>query len=121
MNRDVIEQRREVRFENAHDDKVPDQRANQIRTNQTPTPSDAIQLQLLEMMKQMQSEITELKKNKTTGGTFSGSNKPPFVAKYCWSHGACGHTSKECTKKKDGHNDDATFKDKKGGRTWRCA
>ena len=37
--------------------------------------------------------------------------------KYCWSHGACAHTSSECRSKKPGHRDDATFRDKKGGCT----
>ena len=123
MNRDIVKQQRGIQFEEAPNDKATEQKANQIKYNQTPTQSDAIQLQLLEMMKQMQAEITDLKK-KSTGGaaeTSTRSTKPPFVAKYCWSHGSCGHTSKDCTKRKDGHNEEATFKDKKGGRTWRCA
>jgi len=29
--------------------------------------------------------------------------------KYCWTHGSCAHTSKECNCKAEGYKDDATF------------
>ena len=35
--------------------------------------------------------------------------------KYCYSHGLCNHTSKKCRNKKEGHNDDATLKNRMGG------
>ena len=39
--------------------------------------------------------------------------------KYCWTHGfypnGNGHTSRECNYKKNGHQEDATFVDMKGG------
>ena len=39
--------------------------------------------------------------------------------KYCWSHGASKtHASHQCIKKKEGHKDDATFADTKGGSTF---
>ena len=38
----------------------------------------------------------------------------------CWAHGACSHISKNCKFKMEGHQDDATFKDRKGGSTYRC-
>ena len=37
---------------------------------------------------------------------------------YCWSHGVTKnlqHTSQTCARKKEGHQDDATFHDRKGG------
>lgn len=113
LNRDIEDQRASAfQQHRAVPEEIAEQQANVIKFNQTPTPSDAIHLQLLDMMQKMQQEIAELKKDKPS--------KSPFVPKYCWSHGSCGHSSKECTKKKEGHKDDATFKDKKGGRTWRC-
>ena len=39
---------------------------------------------------------------------------------YCWSCGAWNHCSKDCQRKKEGHQDDATFEDKKGGSTYYC-
>jgi len=35
--------------------------------------------------------------------------------KYCWTHGLCNHISKECKNKREGHKDDATFKNRMGG------
>ena len=42
------------------------------------------------------------------------------TSKYCWSHGACAHTSNQCRNPKLGHKWDATFADKKGGCTHFC-
>lgn len=37
------------------------------------------------------------------------------VNKYCWTHGACSHTSAECTRPGKGHQKKATFKNKMNG------
>ena len=39
---------------------------------------------------------------------------------YCWTHGACNHTSKICTERAQGHKEDATFSNMLGGSTKRC-
>ena len=77
---------------------------------------------LLEQMKQMQETMMQMQQQLK--------DKPPpknrrqitrrNVSKYCWSHGACSHTSATCNNKKDGHKNDATFEDKKGGSTYYC-
>eukprot|EP00957_Ditylum_brightwellii_P176384 13431610-Ditylum_brightwellii.AAC.1 len=36
---------------------------------------------------------------------------------YCWTYGKCNHPSNLCQGKMMGHQDDATFQDKKGGNT----
>lgn len=36
-------------------------------------------------------------------------------SKYCWSHGLCNHFSKDCRSKKDGHKDEATYKNRMNG------
>ena len=36
-------------------------------------------------------------------------------SKYCWSHGLCNHTSKECKGKKDGHKEEATCSNRMNG------
>jgi len=62
-------------------------------------------------------------KSKGTGATPSrlarvtGANVV-FPANYCWTHGhwvSKGHISETCTKKAEGHNNDATAADTKGG------
>ena len=35
--------------------------------------------------------------------------------KYCWTHGACNHWGRDCRTKAEGHDDTATFQDRKGG------
>ena len=39
---------------------------------------------------------------------------------YCWSHGACAHSSSECNNKSVGHQPTATFTNMQGGSTNRC-
>lgn len=46
---------------------------------------------------------------------------PPSAPKpksYCWTHGACRHTSDTCNTKAPGHRDEATFTNKLGGYTY---
>ena len=37
--------------------------------------------------------------------------------RYCWTHGACGHTGEECRTRADGHQAAATFRNRMGGST----
>ena len=69
------------------------------------------------MKKQEQalSEITKQTKNNNDGGSGSGYRKRKNISKYCWSHGACAHSSADCNNKKSGHKDEATFANKMGG------
>ena len=43
-----------------------------------------------------------------------------FYGRYCHSCGACDHWGNKCLWKKPGHQNKATFKDKKGGCTDNC-
>jgi hypothetical protein len=36
---------------------------------------------------------------------------------YCWTHGPCGHESKQCVERAEGHKEEATFKNRMGGRS----
>ena len=40
--------------------------------------------------------------------------------KYCWTHGGCNHTSSECNARANGHKENATFDDRKGGSNAFC-
>ena len=42
------------------------------------------------------------------------------ISRYCWTHGACAHDSKNCRNKADGHRNNATFQNKLGGSTRFC-
>ena len=51
------------------------------------------------------------------GGSY---RKRRNISKYCWSHGACAHTSRECKNKRSGHKENATFSNKLGGNMRFC-
>jgi hypothetical protein len=48
-------------------------------------------------------------RNRTT------TNRSPRA--YCWTHGSCAHSSKDCRSPKEGHQPNATFHNKMGGST----
>jgi len=59
--------------------------------------------------------------NTTTTQTQSRRPRNQFKnQKYCWTHGACNHTSKSCEQRAQGHKEDATFSNMLGGSTKRC-
>ena len=45
--------------------------------------------------------------------------KPECTLKYCWTHGSCGHSGKDCRKswRARGHIESATFANRQGGST----
>ena len=47
------------------------------------------------------------------GSGGGGGGRPPIG--YCWTHGACHHTSHECKGKKINHDNNATFSNQLGG------
>ena len=42
------------------------------------------------------------------------------LKRYCWSCGCCPHWGRFCGKKKNGHKDEATFKNRMGGSNEKC-
>ena len=54
------------------------------------------------------------------GGSSTGVTRQRNTSIYCWTHGGCGHTSATCLSKQNGHQNNATFTDKKGGSTRNC-
>ena len=88
------------------------------------------QMEMLKLLRSMQNEINTLKQgnNSNSSKTTSNRNKgkkqktpdnPSFTRRvttsYCWTHGGCAHDSASCTARAQGHKDNATFDDKKGG------
>ena len=84
-----------------------------IATETSHTQTELLQ-KMLEMMQQLQCQIaaSTVQQPSTTSRTTRTRRN---TSKYCWSHGACAHSGFECTNKKPGHVDDATFTDRKGG------
>jgi hypothetical protein len=55
--------------------------------------------------------------NNTAHTTSNGGRRTPGPRQYCWSHGACAHSSSECNSPHDGHQTTATFQTMQGGST----
>jgi hypothetical protein len=53
-------------------------------------------------------------------GRGRGAYRARNTTMYCWTHGACGHTSNTCMYKTTGHQDTATFQNTQGGSTQNC-
>jgi hypothetical protein len=54
----------------------------------------------------------------------AGRNGPRAPAggnyKYCWTHGNCSHSGKDCETPAEGHTNEATYSNMQGGSTARC-
>ena len=87
----------------------------------TPSANSATNADLLQLIVQLQNQLLT---SKQPPAAPTNPPKRTFVRnntdKYCWSHGACGHTGAQCRNKKLGHKDEATFADKLGGSTFLC-
>jgi len=66
------------------------------------------------------STVTNTRTPNDTTITKPLSTQPEQNQRYCWSHGACNHTSKACTQRATGHKEEATFTNMLGGSTKRC-
>ena len=88
------------------------------------------QMEMLKLLRSMQTEINNLKQgndkysskptsNRSKGKKTKTPDNPSFTRRvtttYCWTHGGCAHDSASCTARAQGHKDNATFDDKKGG------
>ena len=71
--------------------------------------------QMMEKMKELQSQI-QPGRQKTPGE----GKRQPKKKQYCWSHGSCAHSGKDCRMKREGHKDEATFTNLLGGSTKNC-
>ena len=94
----------------------------QMQHSANSVTSDKMMEKLLKSFQELQLKVDTMCKNTTEN---KNNNKLPTInprtgqpyKRYCWTHGCCAHWSRQCPAKKRGHQDDATFKDRKGGST----
>ena len=103
------------------------------------TSSDAIQLQMIQLLQQTQQDMKTCLIATTNQHNNTSSPAPPtpqpkryrktpdnctffrrLTEKYCWTHGGCNHFGKDCKTKAPGHKDDATLENKMGGSKAYC-
>ena len=82
-------------------------------------------VQMMEQMSTMQQKLSSQQSVSSSNSTLSSNTSRRRRTRgttdsYCWSHGACAHTSSQCNSKKAGHQDTATFSNKLGGSTAFC-
>ena len=90
------------------------------------TPYATVQQETLKVLQDLQQQLKSLtnevkdkdkthkkKINKKTPD--DASFRRPDTSKYCWTHGACGHNSNECSRRAPGHKSEATTDNKLGG------
>ena len=77
---------------------------------------------LLQTINDLKREVLTLKSTPTTTTTNKDIN-PRTGRKwrrYCWTHGCCTHHGKDCKNKAEGHDDNATFRNRLGGSNKNC-
>ena len=78
------------------------------------TQQTVLMEQMLQMMQLMQQQMQQSSSSQSNNKSNKIRTK---TDKYCWTHGGCAHTSKNCRNKKPGHQDDAMFENRMGGST----
>ena len=78
------------------------------------TQQTVLMEQMLQMMQLMQQQMQQSSSSRNNNNSNKIRTK---TDKYCWTHGGCAHTSKNCRNKKPGHQDDATFENRMGDST----
>ena len=100
-----------------------------IQDHQANATSNNFNQEFLSTLQALQLQIQNLNssngggnRNRNGGGNNgrSTSRRRRNVSKYCWTNGACSHTSSECNNKAPGHKNEAIFENKLGGSTNYC-
>ena len=74
---------------------------------------------MISTIQELKKEIASLKATKNVDPTINPKTGKPW-RRYCWTHGCCPHSSKNCPNKAPGHKDNATFKNRQGGSNENC-
>ena len=81
--------------------------------------------EFMQLLTSLQAKVEALSNpGNTTPYSQTNTNINPVTKReykrYCWSCGCCPHWGRSCGKKKTGHKDDATFKNRMGGSNEKC-
>ena len=93
------------------------------------TTNDSIQLEILHILKELSRTIKKNQGNNHNEGQGYRRKTPKEssklrtnISKYCWTHGACAHSSADypIRLRAKGHKTEASFQDKMNGSLARC-
>ena len=97
-----------------------------------------VQLEMLKLLRELKMDLSAQRAASASGSGGGGNDdtsarkrkprKTPDDATfprsittfYCWTHGGCNHTSKDCKRRAPGHKIDATFDNRMGGSCAYC-
>lgn len=107
---------------------IQEQERQQLTANLASTFQDAFALQANSSNTDVAASLAEIlrrlqqleSRNTDTTTPNNETRRNPRIRRftgYCWTHGACNHTSAECRNKADGHKDEATKDNRMGGST----
>ena len=77
---------------------------------------------MISTIQELKNEIASLKansNNKNIDPNINPKTGKPW-RRYCWTHGCCTHSSRNCPNKAPGHKNNATFKNRQGGSNENC-
>ena len=74
---------------------------------------------MISTIQDLKKEIANLKASKPTNPDVNPKTGKPWK-RYCWTHGCCPHSSRNCPNKAAGHIDNVTFKNRQGGSNKNC-
>ena len=92
---------------------VPTMEANNLKSQDTNAA-------LLELIQKLTKKVEQLTSQPAAPNSSINPKTGKPLKRYCWSCGCCDHWGRNCTNKKPGHQDGATFKDRKGGSNKDC-
>ena len=117
--------------EDTVEDETPHHHSIQRAANLA-SSSDSIQLEMLRLLKELAMDMKHNRSVPTHDRKSKGTNRDPRktpkeggkfrknISKYCWTHGACAHSSSECPEPAKGHKVTASFQNKMDGSLARC-
>ena len=109
---------------------LPPQQNQMFAATPYPSPMQNLQNDLAAIKAQLQGltltntpNLSCLQVPKNQNGNQNGDINPktgrPYQ-RYCWSCGCCPHWGRNCPRKKKGHHDEATFRNRMGGSNANC-
>ena len=89
------------------------------------TSQDTVMTEILKVLQRLDKNSTSEQRKREDETISDSKNKQTFtprtnLSKYCHSHGACSHSSKDCRTKGNNHKNNATFANKMGGSMRYC-
>ena len=131
-NAEVMQLIQTVLTENENENEENEESEGNNVNSVNATVKDNVQVEMLRILRNIATNINNNNNNNSQNGQGGGARRRPrktpdnanfhrrVTNKYCWTHGGCAHNSTACTRKANGHQDNATFTNRMGGSNAFC-